>query len=329
MKRMKFAILLSAAVFLVMGFTACQPAATNEDAFRIGIIQLSDHPALVAAQEGFIAAFEYYEINANFDLQNAHNNRDVLPSIADRHVNNNVDLVLAIATPSVQAMFAATAENPIPIVGSAITSYERAGVVYSNEAPGFHVTGASDMNPIEHQINMIFEFVPDLEILGIAYASSEANSVYQAGIAREFAESIGLTVRTSTVTSVAEVQQNMLALAGQVDAIWIPTDNTHADAMPIVGQVAIDTGTPAFPGENQMVMGGGLATLSIDYFNLGWESGRMARDILIHGANPAEMPIRFGKDLDLEYIVNGFMAQELGIQIPQQFANYVWFPGEE
>jgi len=367
MKRTKVLLMLIVAAFLMMGIVACTPAEaptpaageltsvreTEEDTttdvpdtnvaedvdtdpapfvvegqkFEIGIIQLTDHPALLAAQEGFLAALDNYGVDANIDLQNALGDRDVLATIADRFVGNNVDLVLAIATPSVQSMFAAS--NTIPIVGTAITSYERAGVVESNNAPGFNVTGASDMNPIQHQIDMIFEFVPDLKILGIAYASSEPNAVYQAEIAIEYAESLGLDVRTGTVASVGEVQQNIASLAANVDAIWIPTDNTHADAMPIVGQVAIETGVPAFAGEDQMTMGGGLATLSINYFELGFESGRMARDILVNGANPAEMPIRFGMDLDLNYIVNGFMAEELGIEIPARFADYVWFPEAE
>ncbi|MCL2223822.1 MAG: ABC transporter substrate-binding protein [Defluviitaleaceae bacterium] len=334
---MKFVLMLMVSALLMAGFVACSdgnesaPAAggdtaadTAERTFQIGVIQLSEHPALVAAQDGFMAAIEYYGVPAVFDVQNALGDRDVLPTIADRHVNNNVDLILAIATPSVQAMFAAT--NEIPIVGSAITSYERAGVVASNEAPGYNVTGASDMNPIQHQINMIFDFVPDMEILGIAYASGEPNAVYQAELAIAYAESLGLEVITGSVTTVGEVQQNILSLATRADAIWLPTDNTHADSMPIVGQVAIETGIPVFPGEDMMVMGGGLATLSINYFELGFESGRMARDILIYGADPAEMPIRFGMDLNLNYIINGFMAEELGIEVPAHFADYVWFP---
>lgn len=322
MKRVLVLILLAGV--LTFGLAACTPAEGNDDAFRIGVVQITSHPALDAARDGFIAAFAHYGIEANFDEQNALGNRDILPSIADRFVQNDVDLILAISTPAVQSMFAATSE--IPIVGSAITSYERAEVVYSNERPGTNVTGASDMNPIQAQIDMIFEFVPGLETLGIVWASAEANSVYQAELAIEYAESLGLTVVTGTVAGVGEVHQNMLSVAAQVDAIWIPTDNTHADAMPIVGQVSIETGVPNFPGEDQMVMGGGLATLSIDYFTLGWESARMARDILIHGADPAEMPIRFGMDLDLQYIVNGPMAQELGIEIPARFLDNVWWP---
>ncbi|MCL2356727.1 MAG: ABC transporter substrate-binding protein [Defluviitaleaceae bacterium] len=318
---MKKTALLLMIAGLVIFVAAC---GNYEEGFHIGVAQITTHPALDAAREGFIAALEYYGVEARFDEQNALNNRDLLPSIADRFVQNDVDLIFAIATPTVQSMFAAT--DTIPIVGSAITSYEGAGVVESNERPGTNVTGASDMNPIQHQIGMIFEFVPHLETIGIAYASSETNSVYQAGIAAAHAESLGLNVVRSTVTSVGEVHQNMLALASRVDAIWIPTDNTHAEAMPIVGQVAIESGVPVFPGENGMVREGGLATLSIDYFRLGWESGRMARDILVYGHNPAEMPIRFGMDFELQYFVNGFMAAELGIEIPEHFAPYVWLP---
>jgi putative ABC transport system substrate-binding protein len=298
--------------------------AVDGEAFNIGIVSRSDHPALMATQDGFIAALEHYGVPANYDIQNALGDVDLLPSIADRFIGNDVDLIFAIATASLQAMFNAT--DDIPIVASAISSFEAAGVVDSDEEPGYNATGSSDMNPIPSQIELIREFVPNMQTLGIAYTSSEANSVVQAEIAQKYAESIGLNVVVSTITTVGEVQQNMLSLASSVDAIWIPTDNTHADAMPIVGDVSIETGVPAFAGENQMTMGGGLATLSINYFTLGYEAGRMARDILVHGHDPAEMPIRFGMDLQLDYIVNGFIAQEMGIEIPERLMEYVWFP---
>jgi putative ABC transport system substrate-binding protein len=298
--------------------------AQQDRVFQIGIIQLMEHPALDAAREGFMPMMAEYGVAVEFDYQNAQGARPTLSTIADRFVHNNVDLVLAIATPSVQAMFTAT--DTIPIVGSAITSYERAEVVYSNEMPGTNVTGASDMNPIAAQIDMIFEFVPHLQTLGIVYSSNEPNSVYQAELAIAYAESLGLTVETGTVTGFADVQQNMLSVASRVDAIWIPTDNTHATSMAVVGQVSIDTGVPVFPGEEQMVMGGGVATLSINYYELGRQSGRMAIEILLHGGDPATMPIVFGMDLNLSYLVNGFMAESLGLEIPVQFADYVWFP---
>jgi len=321
----KVVTLLFITAFIFTTLSACngENASSGDDTpFQIGIIQLLDHDALDAAREGFLSVFEEQGIAINVDLQNAQGDIPTLSSIADRFVSNNVDLILAIATPSVQAMFEAT--DTIPIVGTAITSYERAGVVYSNEAPGTIVTGASDMNPIEAQINMLLQFVPDLQTLGIAYSSNEANSVYQAGIASDVAEALGLTVVTGTVTTTADVQQNMLSLTQRVDAVWIPTDNTHADAMPIVGQVSIDTGVPIFPGEQNMTMSGGIATLSVDYFELGRQSGQMAVDILVNGSDPATMPIQFAQNY--HYIVNGFMAQELGIDVPEQYADYISFP---
>ena len=293
-----------------------------EQVFQIGIIQLVEHPALDAARLGFLAAFEERGVAAEFDYQNAQRDIPTLSTIANRFVGNNVDLVLAIATPSVQAM--ATATDTIPIVGTAITSYEQAGVVYSNAAPGFNVTGASDMNPVEAQILMMLEFLPDLQTLGIVYSAAEANSVYQAELARGIAESLGLTVVTGTVTSAAEVQQNTLSIAGRVDAIWIPTDNTHADAIAIVGQVSLDTGVPIFPGESNMVMGGGIATLSVDYFELGRQSGMMAIEILLNGADPATMPIQFAQFYTP--VVNGFMLEALGLTVPPQYADYIQFP---
>jgi len=307
---------------LAIGLLSACGDSNDEEVFQIGILQLVEHPALDAAREGFIAALNEAGIDFEYDLQNAQGDIQVVNTIAQRFIGNDVDLVLAITTPSVQAMHAATED--IPIVGTAITSYERAGVVYSNEAPGGNVTGASDMNPIEEQIKMIVEFMPDIETLGIVYSTNEPNSVYQAEIAREVAEALGLTVIEGTVTTTGDVQQNMLSIAGRVDAIFIPTDNTHADAMVTVGSVSIETGVPVFPGEENMVMGGGVATLSINYFELGKQSGRIAIQILRDGADPATIPIQFATDFN--YIINGFMVEELGIVVPARFADYVTMP---
>jgi len=311
---------LSLAVVLALAvLSACANDVSDSSEFQIGIIQLVEHPALDSAREGFLAALENAGIEASIDFQNAQGDITVLATIAQRFVSNDVDLVLAIATPSVQAMAAAT--DTIPIVGSAITSYERAGVVVSNEAPGGNVTGASDMNPIEEQIHMIFEFVPTLTTLGIVYSSNEANSVYQAEIARGIAQSLGLHVVEGTVTTTGDVQQNTLSIAGRVDAIFIPTDNTHADSMGVVGQVSIETGVPVFPGERYMVMGGGVATLSVDYFELGYQSGTMAIQILRGEGDPATMPVQFARHLTP--IVNGFMADELGVAVPAHLVDYI------
>ena len=312
-------LILLLTVVLAFGMLSACRADADSGTVSIGIIQLVEHPALDAAREGFLAALYDEGIEAEVDFLNAQGDIATLATIAQRFVGNDVDLVLAIATPSVQAMAAAT--YTIPIVGTAITGYERAGVVYSNEAPGGNVTGASDMNPIEEQIKMIVEFVPDIQTLGIVFSSNEANSVYQAEIAQAIAEGLGLTVVTGTVTATGDVQQNTLSVAGRVDAIFIPTDNTHADAMSVVGQVSIETGVPVFPGEEHMVMGGGVATLSVNYFELGYQSGMMAVQILRGEGEPATMPIQFSQRLTP--VVNGFMASELGLDVPAHLTGYI------
>jgi len=323
MKKTRGIVTLLLIATMTLALVACGGVAYGaETDFQIGIIQLVEHPALDAAREGFMAALRNEGIAAEFDYQNAQGDIPTLSTIAQRFVNNNVDLILAIATPSVQAMSAET--YSIPIVGTAITSYVRAGVVYSNEAPGFNVTGASDRSPIEAQIRMMLEFMPDIQTIGIAYSSNEANSVYQAGTARGIVEALGLTVVEGTVTTTGDIQQNILSLASRVDAIWIPTDNTHANAMPIVGQVSIDTGVPVFASEEGMTMGGGVATLSVNYFELGYQSGQMAAQILRGEGEPATMPIQFPQRYN--YIVNGFMVDELGLTVPEQYRDFIRQP---
>ena len=325
MKKTRILIAVLLAALAAGTLSACagsSGSAGGDGTFQIGIIQLVEHPALDAAREGFIAALRDEGIEAEFDYQNAQRDIPTLSTIAQRFVSNDVDLVLAIATPSVQAMAAET--ETIPIVGSAITSYEQADVVLSNEAPRTNVTGTSDMNPVEAQINLILEFLPEMRTLGIIYSTNEPNSVYQAELARAVAESLGLSVEEGTVTTTGDVQQNTLSVAGRVDAIYIPTDNTHADAMAVVSQVSIDTGVPVFPGEENMVMGGGIATLSVNYFELGYQSGLMAAEILRGEGEPATMPIQFAQRYN--YIVNGYMAEQLDITVPQRLIEYIELP---
>jgi len=309
------------AALLAGSLSACG-GTPEQGAFQVGIIQLVEHPALDAAREGFIAALSDEGIDAQYDYQNAQRDQSVLATISQRFVSNNVDLVLAIATSSVQAIAAET--DTIPVVGSAITSYETAGVVYSNEEPRYNVTGASDMNPIEAQINLILEFMPGIRSLGIVYSTNEPNSVYQAEIARGVAESLGLTVVEGTVTTTADVQQNMLSITNRVEAVFIPTDNTHADAFAVVHQISLDSGVPIFPGEENMVLGGGLATVGVNYFDLGYQSGLMAAQILRGEGQPATMPIQFARGYT--YTVNGEMLEELNISVPERLRDYIVFP---
>jgi len=290
--------------------------------FEIGIIQLMEHPALDAATEGFIAQLTDEGIQANFDIQNGQRDVPTLDTIANRFVGNNVDMVLANGTLSAQSI--ANVTNEIPIVGVSITTFVGAGVVESNEAPGRNVTGASDMNPIEAQIEMMLEFLPDIQTIGLLYSSNEANSVYQGELAREIIEGLGLSSETATITSAADLQQVATSLANSVDAIYIPTDNAIAGAMGVMANISAETNTPVFAGEENMTMGGGIATLSVNYYELGRQAGRMAAQILRGEGVPATMPIQFAQQYN--YTVNGLMVELLGIPVPERFQNYIFMP---
>lgn len=300
-------------------------ASTGDSAdtvFQIGVIQLLEHPALDAATQGFQDQLAEEGIQAEFDIQVGQGDVATLDTIAGRFVRNNVDLVLANGTLSAQSI--ANATNTIPIVGVSITTFEGAGIVDSNEHPGRNVTGASDMNPVQAQIEMIPEFVPDVQTIGILYSANETNSVYQAEIARQAIENLGLTAVEATINSAADLQQVAQSLANSVDAIYIPTDNAIAGAIGIIANISIETQTPVFAGEENMLMGGGIATSSINYYELGRQAGVMAAKILRGEAEPATMPVEFAKDVN--YLVNGFMVEQLGITVPERFKEFIQYP---
>jgi putative ABC transport system substrate-binding protein len=283
-----------------------------------------EHPALDAAREGFMQALADEGILATYDYQNAQGDRPTLSTIAQRFVNNAVDMIFAIATGSAQA--AASETTTIPIIGSAITDYEIARLVDSNEVPGGNVTGASDMMPVAAQVGLIPEFVPGVQTIGILYSSNEPNSVLQAELAVLAAEALGLTVVEGTVTTLADVQQVTISIANRVDAIYIPTDNTYASSISLVAQISIDSGVPVFAADVNMVMTGGVATLGISYFDLGYQSGMMAAQVLRGEAEPATMPIQWAENFS--YTVNGEMVELLGMTVPARLADYVRFPEE-
>jgi putative ABC transport system substrate-binding protein len=297
--------------------------ADDNGVIHIGIIQIMEHPALDEARNGFINTMLADGFDVEFDYLNAQGDAATMTAIAQRFVNNNVDLILAVGTGAAVAAAAETQAmaDPISIVGTAITSYTRPGLAETNERPGFNITGASDFKPVAAQVEMIAEFIPHIQTLGILYSSGEPNSVVQGELARETARALGWEYRVGTVAGTAEVQQVTLSIANQVDAIYIPTDNTFAVNMALVGQISQDTGVPVFAAEANMVRTGGLATLSFSYYDLGVASARQAAQILRGEAIVGEIPIYFSTNFF--YIVNGHMAEQLGIAIPPQFQAYV------
>ena len=317
--------LLALLVIAPFMFTVAAYGSGGDDnrVIQIGIIQIMEHPALDDARNGFINTVLAEGFNVEFDYLNAQGDTATMTAIAQRFVNNNVDLILAVGTGAAVAAAAETLamDDPTPIVGTAITSYTRPGLAETDERPGFNITGASDFKPVAAQVRMIAEFVPHIQTLGILYSSGEPNSVVQGELARETARYLGWEYRVGTVAGTAEVQQVTLSIANQVDAIYIPTDNTFAVNMALVGQISQDTGVPVFAAEANMVRTGGLATLSFSYYDLGVASARQAAQILRGEAIVGEIPIYFSTNFF--YIVNGQMAEQLGIDIPQRFQAYV------
>lgn len=318
--------IISLMLSLTLVMTAAAALSEDSKPYEIGVVQLIEHNALDAAYDGFVAALADHGYvdgeGISLDFQNAQGDMSNLSTIGDRFVSQKKDMILAITTDAAQAMAGKT--EIIPIVATAVTSYETAGLVESESAPGGNLTGTSDMNPVAAQIGLIAELVPQAQTIGLIYNSSEDNSVLQAGIAREAIEALGLAWVELTVTSVNDVQQTMQSLVGKCDAIYIPTDNTLAAAMPIVYDVAGPAGIPTICGESNMVLEGGLATMGIDYYDLGYKTGLMAIEVL-GGADPATMPIQYADASDA-VTINGLVAEEMGYQAPEKYADAVVMP---
>lgn len=283
---------------------------------KVGIVQLVEHAALDAANKGFVdgmAANGFKEKeNVTYDRQNAQADQSNLQNIAQRFVSGKVDLICAIATPAAQTM--ANATKDIPIVGTAITDYAEAKLVASNKEPKGNVTGTTDMNPIKEQVDLMLKIVPQTKTVGTVYSSSEVNSQLQIKILKEVLAAKNIKVVEAIVSNVNDIQQAAQSLVGKVDAVYAPTDNVIASAMPTLVAITDEAKIPVFCGEGGMVKAGGLATVGIDYYKLGLQTGAMAARILSGKEKPATMAIESQKEM--QTIVNEGAAKKLGITIP-------------
>ncbi len=285
------------------------------DTVEIGVMQIVSHPSLDAAREGFEQAFVdagYVEgETVVFEELNAEGDTATATSIASTFASDGKDLVLAIATPTAQA--AAQAITDIPILITAVTEPQEAGLVDSWEEPGGNVTGTSDINPVSEQLSLVKELVPDARTVGIVYSSGEVNSQVQVDLAEEAAGDLGLELELVTVSSSGEVQQAAESL--DVDAYYVPTDNAVVSALESLIQVAESKQVPVIAAEGDSVERGCVATYGIDYAALGYQTGEMALRVLDDGADPATMPIETQSELQL--VVNPAAAERMGVTIPQ------------
>ena len=286
---------------------------SSDKTYKVGVLQLTEHSALDAANKGFIAALDESGLKYEADQQNAQNDQSACATIASKFVGDGKDLIFVIATPAAQAVAGATSD--IPIVGTAITDYAGAKLVKDNDKPGTNVTGTSDMNPVDDQIAMLHKVLPDAKKVGLLFASNEANSEIQIEMAEAALDKLGLSHDRYTVSNSNELQSVVESMVGKVDAVYSPTDNTIAAGMAQVGQIAKENKLPIIPGEKGMCEAGGLCTLSIDYTELGHMAGEMAVKILRGENKPEDMAIEREDASKLEVVKNDDMARALGIDL--------------
>lgn len=324
MKKMIGFIICLTALLTVAFFTSSNETAPTKDSKpMVGILQLTSHPALDLIYQGTVDALNeagYIDGETmTLDFQNAQGDQSNLNSMSARFVSRGADVMVGIATPSAQAL--ANSSQEIPIVLGAVTDPEGSGLVKSNATPGGNITGVSDLTPIKEQFALIKEILPEAQTIGILYSSSEDNSIVQADQAIEIAREMGLDTQVMTVSSTNDVSQVGATLASQVDAIWIPTDNTVASAMNTLVSAADSNGISIFPAVDTMVEEGGLATVGLDQYELGRLTGEMVVAILNGESEPATTPIQY---LDQgKVIINEEKAKQLGITIPTQLLEQV------
>ena len=306
--------LLAVVIALCLCLGTCAMA---EETYRVGVCQLVQHVALDAATQGFQDALsEKLGDAVVFDVQNASGDSNTCSTIINNFISQNVNLIMANATPALQAAVAATGD--IPILGTSVTDYATALDLDNwNGATGMNVSGTSDLAPLEQQAQMLHELFPDAKNVGLLYCSAEPNSKYQADKITEYLTALGYTCASYTFADsndVASVAQN--ACDGS-DVLYIPTDNTAASCTEAIRNVVEPAMKPVIAGEEGLCAGCGVATLSISYYDLGYTTGLMAYEVLVNGADVAAMDVQFAPNVTKEY--NAELCALLGVQIPDDY----------
>ncbi len=325
---MKKVLVILLALAMVLSFAACgsapaetpaaeATAAAEDTVYTVGICQLVQHAALDAATQGFVDTLKAeFGDKVNIIEQNASNDIPTCSTIVNGFVSDNVDLILANATPALQAAVEAT--DTIPILGTSVTEYGVAlGIDGFTGTVGGNVSGTSDLAPLDQQAAMLLELLPDVKSVGILYCSAEANSVYQAEVVKAALEDAGVAVEIYTFTDSNDVAAVTATACDASDALYIPTDNTAASCTEAINNVAEPAGVPIIAGEEGICSGCGIATLSISYYDLGVTTGKMAVKILKGEADISEMPIEYFPDPVKKY--NPALCDALGISVPSDY----------
>ena len=309
----KILLLVSIAIMLVLscGNEVKKSSETggekSKDTFKIGITQIVAHPALDSAREGFKDAFKESGLKVTFDEKNANGEIATANMIANNFVTEKVDLIYAIATSTAQS--AAQATNKLPVVFSAITDPEAAGLIKEN------VTGISDRVNVKQQLELLLKLDSKIKKVGVIYNSSEQNSKVQVDDLKKAASELGITIVEKSVTQVSEIPQASETLVKSSDALYLPTDNLVASVINLITEKAISAKKIAFGAESAHVKGGALITQGIDYYEMGKEAGKIAVEILKNGKKPSE--ISFKKMNLNDIVINNKTLAAIGISLPE------------
>lgn len=318
---MKKLLAVILAITLVLSLSACggNGSSANEGKYVIGICQLIKHDALDAATQGFMDAVKegLGEENVVFDFQDAAGDSNTCSTLVNTFVSNGVDLIMANATPALQA--AATATSDIPILGTSVTEYGVAlGIEDFSGTVGGNISGTSDLAPLDKQAEMVHTWFPDAKKVGLLFCSAEANSRYQVDtVEKILEEEYGYECTQYSFADTNDMAAIAKDAADNSDVIYIPTDNAVANAAGIVDNVCRPLGVPIIAGESGICSGCGVATLSIEYYDLGVTTGAMAVKILKGEANISEMPIEYAAASTPKY--NEEICNELNLTPPSDY----------
>lgn len=315
MKKQILAVIAAAAC--ITAGTATAVSARDNPTFTIGICQFEQHNALVSATRGFKDAItESLGDSVTFLEQNAQGDHATCSSIVTDFLAKDVDLILANSTASLQA--AATATTDIPILGTSVTEYGAALQLDDFDGTaGGNISGTSDLAPLKEQAAMVQELFPEAQNVGLLYCSAEPNSQYQAEVVREELEALGYTCSDYTFSDSNDISSVTMAAASKCDIIYVPTDNTAASNAELIANICIPEKVPVIAGDESTCRLCGVATFSLDYYDIGYTTGEMAVRILANGEDISEMPVEYSDHFVKRY--NADICTQLGIDIPEDY----------
>ena len=330
MKQMRTVAAAALSAAMLAGLTACSggtsanpsgaPSSNGSSGggnYTIGVVQQMQHEALDSATQGFQDALkEKLGDQVEIKVENASGDSNNCNTIVSSFLSNGVDLIMANGTTALQS--AASATEDVPILGTSITEYGVAlGIDNFDGVTGFNVSGTSDLAPLDEQAEMLHTFFPDAAKVGLLSCSAEPNSAYQVQTVRSYLEEMGYTCTDYTFSDSNDLAAVTESACANEDVIYIPTDNTAAQNAELIGNIAVAAKTPIIAGEEGICKGCGVATLTISYYDIGYKTGEMAYEILVNGADPAEMAIEYAPQFTPKY--NADICAELGITPPEGY----------